>query len=380
VASGEYRNGDSFQGTFRQWHYLDGDLSKHCYTIVSYKSGRRHGPYSNWTVEGQKLAEGQFADGKRNGSWTWWDFDGSLLVTGKYRDGRPWSGSFASRVDNRWRVQNFEAGADVQLRELQKAAISELSRIVEDRTQYKSVRWHATLELARRKDSSSRPILIKCLSDEYHAVRGAAAWGLCQIGGDDAQDALLDYLRWSLQENRWGDLTRATEAQKELPDKRALPLLLRCLGGRGDHYGYVAQALGKLGDPSASKPLAKQLRANQDYTRSRDYLYLDAIKKTKGRDAAPHLVEYLQKHVARMKGQDLQELMALRTTIRGSKNRQTAYNFLIYRKTIAALEAISGEKSIGGKREDVAHFWADWLRAEYKAKAQKEQKSTANKQ
>jgi hypothetical protein len=81
-----------------------------------------------------------------------------------------------------------------------------------------------------------------------------------------------------------------------------------------------------------------------------------------------------------MKGQDLQELMALRTTIRGSKNRQTAYNFLIYRKTIAALEAISGEKSIGGKREDVAHFWADWLRAEYKAKAQKEQKSTANKQ
>ena len=165
------------------------------------------------------------------------------------------------------------------------------------------------------------------------------------------------------------DIIRATEAQRELPDKRALPLLLKCLEQQHDPYGYVAEALGKLGDPSASERLARQLRVNVGYVHSRDYLYLNAIKVTKGRKAAPLLVEYLRKLVVKMKGQDIQTLHKPPFGLRGSKNRQMATDRGNYRRTVSAMEAVSGKKSVGGTREEVAEFWSKWLRSEYQAKS-----------
>ncbi|MBL7042703.1 MAG: HEAT repeat domain-containing protein [Pirellulaceae bacterium] len=204
VASGEYRNGAPFDGSFREWYYLDGSLDKHCYAVVSYRSGRRHGPYSEWTAHGHKLAEGKFSDDERSGRWCWWDLNGALIADGEHKDGRPWSGAFASRLDSRWRLQRYENGDDLQLRALEEASVSELSQIVRDRTKFDSDRWQATRELAKRRIPSSTPILIELLKDEYHAVRGSASWGLCQTGGQDAQDALLEYLRWSLEGSRLG--------------------------------------------------------------------------------------------------------------------------------------------------------------------------------
>ena len=362
IATGEYRHGEPFEGSFRQWYYVDG---KHCYAIDSYSSGRRHGPHSEWTVAGQKFAEGQFADDKRTGHWRWWDLNGTPIAAGTYKDGRPWSGSFASREDNRWRVQRYENGTDLQLRALEEASVSELSQVVRDRTEFDSYRWKATRELARRRVASSTPILIELLKDEYHAVRGSASWGLCQIGGQDAQDALLEYLRWSLTCPKWGDLARATEAQKELPDKRALDLLIKCLNDYSRRN--AAEALGKIGDPKASYPLAQQLNLSIGYSMSLDYLYLDAIRKTKGRKATPILIEYLDRLVTKMAGQSLKE-HPMRSGLKeypmrpgpGWGDRQVRHNFWVYGLTLSALEAVTGRKTSTGSREDVAKDWKKW--------------------
>ena len=366
IATGEYRDGDPFDGSFRQWYYLDGDLAKHCYAIDSYSSGRRHGPHSKWTVSGRKLAEGQFAGDERTGRWRWWNWIGTRIAVGTYKDGRPWSGSVVSRSDKQWRVQEYDSGENVQLRRLKRLSLVELAHAVTNRTQHKSVRWHATLELARRKEPSSKPLLITLLKDNYHAVRGAAAWGLSQIGGQDAKDALLAFLRTSLASRNWGDLTRATEAQNHLPDKRALDLLIKCLEigkeNGGDYYGYAAKALGKIGDPKASLALAQQLDLRIDYSMSRDYLYLAAIRKTKGKEATRILIDYLDRLVIRMTGQSLPKHQIGVPTVqpRGRDARQLNYNFSVYRHTLAALETVTGRKSSTGSREDVAEDWKMW--------------------
>ena len=249
-----------------------------------------------------------------------------------------------------------------------KSAVPLLSRAATDRTRSNRARWGAVLALARINDPKSTDLFIKLLKDDYQVIRGAACGRLSQIGGKRAADAILGYLRWSVEKKKRSDIIRATEAQRELPDKRALPLLLKCLEQQHDPYGYVARALGKLGDPSASELLARQLRVNVGYVHSRDYLYLNAIKVTKGRKAAPLLVEYLRKLVVKMKGRNIQTLHKPPFGLRGSKNRQMATDRGNYKRTVSAMEAVSGKKSVGGTREEVAEFWSKWLRSEYQAK------------
>ena len=121
------------------------------------------------------------------------------------------------------------------------------------------------------------------------------------MGGKDAQDALLDYLRASLKSKDGPDLARATEAERELPDKRAVDLLIKCLQTEMDRSlspcikSYTAEALGKIGYPRSSIYLAHQLNIDLDYVVSLDYWYLEAIRKTKGADAVPLLVQYLDR-------------------------------------------------------------------------------------
>ena len=240
----------------------------------------------------------------------------------------------------------------------------QLMALATDAAETKAVRWRATTELARRKHAPSAQLLIASLKDDYHAIRGAAAWGLSRIGGEDAQDALLEFLRRSLASRNWGDLARATEAQKELPDKRALDLLIECLNvskeeGRNYHFRYyAAEALGKIGDSKASLALARQLDLSVDYSMSRDYLYLDAVRKTKGEDSIGILVDYLNRLVVKMAGQTLQDY----PMPRGREARQVHYNFQVYGLTLSSLESITARKSSERSREDVARDWKKWLK------------------
>jgi len=114
IASGEYRNGEPYEGTFRDWYYMQDDVHKHCYIITRYCQGKRDGPYSGWTRNGRKLTEGQYANDKREGLWAWWAWDGKMLAVGEYRGGRPWSGAFADYSYDRTRVKYYREGEDVQ--------------------------------------------------------------------------------------------------------------------------------------------------------------------------------------------------------------------------------------------------------------------------
>jgi HEAT repeat protein len=229
-----------------------------------------------------------------------------------------------------------------------------------DGSQHDYDRWQETLELARRKDPSTKPILTQRLKDDYQLVRGAAAWGLSQIGGTDAQDALLDYLNASVTSKNGPDLLRATEAEKELPDKRAVNLLAKCLQIETDGgyiiKSYAAEALGKIGDSKSSIYLARQLNIDLDYVESRDYWYLKAIGQTKGAGALPLLVQYLDRFVQKMTGQDLSQYQ----TKEGHEYRQVEHNFRVYKLTVSALESITGRKSTAGSREEVGKDWKDW--------------------
>lgn len=240
-------------------------------------------------------------------------------------------------------------------------------------------RWNAVNSLARIKAPESKPLLIELLRDEDSSIRGAACWGLSQIGGQDVSDVLLEFLRTSLEQKNWSDVQRATEAQRELPDKRAVPLLITCLDvidkSIADHsfsqhaaesppnYSfshYAADALGKIGDPSASEALAKQLDLSVEYSASKDPWFLAAIAKTKGDKAVPYLVHYLVALVEKMRGQEIPE-----GTI-GREARQTLHNISVYYSTLSALEAItkrkSGRKSDGATREETAENWSAWLK------------------
>lgn len=238
----------------------------------------------------------------------------------------------------------------------------QLMVLVRKTTERKTVRWRATAELARRKHAPSGQLLIQSLRDDYHAVRGAAAWGLCRIGGQDAQDALLEYLRWSLEGERLGDLVRATEAQKELPDERAVDLLIKSLrAGKPEaryHFrAYASEALGKIGDPKGTLPVARLLDSNVGYSMSWDYLYLEAIARMKGRDVAPMLVEYLSDLAKKMLAQPAPEP----TVLSGREARQARYNSQVYGLTLTALVATTGAESISGQPSEVAEHWRQWL-------------------
>ena len=254
------------------------------------------------------------------------------------------------------------ATASDEEQRLKGLTIKQLSDIVSDKTKDNTTRWYATSELARRKEPSSKPLLITLLDDGDGDVRGAAAWGLCQIGGKDAQDALLAFLRTSLESGNWGDLPRATEAQKELPDKRALDLLIQCLnvttkkGWTPDFKGYAAEALGKIGDSKASLALAQQLDMSIDYSMSIDCLYLAAIRETKGKEATPILIDYLDRLVAKMVGEDLQKYRVFC----GREARQVLYDFEVFALTVSTLESVTRRTSSQGSREEVAHDWKEW--------------------
>ena len=93
---------------------------------------------------------------------------------------------------------------------------------------------------------------------------------------------------------------------------------------------------------------------------SRDYLYLDAIRKTKGKKATPILIEYLDRLVTKMAGQSLKEQPMTRSWGGGPVH----YNFRVYGLTLSALEAVTGRKTSTGSREDVAKDWKKWWKGE----------------
>jgi len=241
-------------------------------------------------------------------------------------------------------------------------------------------RDQAVICLGLINDPDTVPFLIECLRDEERTVRGRAAYALSQIGGEQARVELVAFLAKCLKDDTF-NLTKAAESLKELPDPRALPSLLRIVeeasrgggtGSRGYPVRYAAQALGKIGDPRASGPIARLLDPAAPYSLSNDYLCLQAILGTKGKEALPSLVSYLGALVRKMEGQpELGPLAGHRAALLmtvGADNRQKSYNYDMYYQTLRCLEALSGQKPKGTTRQEALRFWqgclAQWERKE----------------
>jgi HEAT repeat protein len=270
-------------------------------------------------------------------------------------------------------------------RELSDSAINELSAqnekslpavtsLATQLTENSIIRARAISILGKIGNKNSVPTLIQLLRDKEPYVRGTSAYSLSQIGGEEAKLALLTFLERCLEKDD-ENLPRATEALTQLPDARAFPLLMKVVKigleqksapvsrntekdkVRNSTLRYTVEALGEIGDSGASGSIAQLLDSTVYYVNSYDSFYLDAILKTKGKDAIPYLLSYLEKLVEKMKGQTEQK-----DEITSFGNRQSEYNNFVYKKTVNCLEAITGQQSIDATREDVLIFWQEYLR------------------
>jgi HEAT repeat protein len=244
-----------------------------------------------------------------------------------------------------------------------KAAVPELLGVISD---VKSPgRWPAVIALGMTKDAEVVPELIRLLDDDRFEIRGAAAYGLSQTGGQDAKDALVIFLQRSFERDH-DTLNRATESLKELPDRRALPILIKIVRQAGDYRGrpssviYAAEALGKIGDPSAAEPLARLLDPSITYVNSQDYIFLDALTLTKGKEAEPDLIRYLSALTKRIKDQPWYKGKEDRDSNPfgpGAGPRQRWYDHEVFMKTVQALESVSGTSSKGATPSEIVEFW-----------------------
>ncbi len=103
----------------------------------------------------------------------------------------------------------------------------------------------------------------------------------------------------------------------------------------------------------SSGVIPKLLNPATPYFESWDQFYLEVILRTKGREALPGLVSYLESLVAKMKGQPL--------ALREFEERQPFHNERVYKLMVQCLEAITGRKSAGNTREEVLKFWQDYM-------------------
>jgi len=134
VAEGLYNDGMEWEGTFK----IKDPNDIFCYDVVTYKGGKRDGPYTVWNGESKleegayaqdrlsgvqilwwyarrghepwiKAREGRFVDGKRDGLWTWWNPTGDVIAKGVYRQGMEWAGAFVEWDTDKLGVHPYRA-------------------------------------------------------------------------------------------------------------------------------------------------------------------------------------------------------------------------------------------------------------------------------
>ena len=178
------------------------------------------------------------------------------------------------------------------------------------------LRERACLELAKARDPSAGPEILRVTDDENSKVRRAALIALRSIEGKKGMNRLLKALsddpspqvRWqaATELEALGDLEAvpelikalrdraplvrgaAAEALKGMPDERATQPLIRALRDKDTTVRRAAtEGLGKIQDPISVKPLTRMLFHKDFQTRRRAVKSLQAINDP---TAAPALV------------------------------------------------------------------------------------------
>ena len=72
---------------------IEGCMPPDCFergcTIEGNGNKMRHGPWTEWYLNGQKHKEGLYTRGREAGQWTWWYPSGIVMQRGKFFQGKP---------------------------------------------------------------------------------------------------------------------------------------------------------------------------------------------------------------------------------------------------------------------------------------------------
>lgn len=137
-------------------------------------------------------------------------------------------------------------------------AVESLIKALDDKDE--EVRWKSTWALGNIRDRRAVEPLIYLLSDKSWTVRRFAASALGKIGDERAVESLIE----SLNDEEWHVRKYAADALGKIGDERAVPSLMKTLHDEdGDVKWKAVVALGKM-KSGAVEPLIELLK-NEDW-------------------------------------------------------------------------------------------------------------------
>jgi HEAT repeat protein len=170
--------------------------------------------------------------------------------------------------------------------ELEKLGLSELVKALHEHTD-PQVRQYAAYLLGKAKNPRAVQPLIESLADFDKSVREQAMLALSSIG-----KAAIGSLAEAMHEPRWETRYRAAEALGKIADEKAVKPLIAGLRDSRDHVRYMAaKSLHEIGDSDAVEPLIILLKDENVYVRTMAVHALGALGGKKVKTALLELLE-----------------------------------------------------------------------------------------
>jgi HEAT repeat protein len=147
--------------------------------------------------------------------------------------------------------------------ELEKQGLGELVRALHEHTD-PQVRQYAAYLLGKAKNPRAIQPLVESLADFDKSVREQAMLALSSIG-----KAAVGSLAEAMKEPKWETRYRAAEALGKIADEKAVKPLIAGLRDSRDHVRYMAaKSLHEIGDSDAVEPLIILLKDENTYVRT----------------------------------------------------------------------------------------------------------------
>ena len=147
--------------------------------------------------------------------------------------------------------------------EMDKFGVEALVKALTDSTD-PQVRQYAAYLLGKAKNPRAIQPLVEAMADFDKSVREQATLALSSIG-----KAAVGQLSDAMKEPRWETRYRAAEALGRIADEKAVKPLIQGLKDNRDHVRYMAaKGLREIGDSDAIEPLIILLKDENVYVRS----------------------------------------------------------------------------------------------------------------
>jgi HEAT repeat protein len=170
--------------------------------------------------------------------------------------------------------------------ELEKAGLGELVKALHEHTD-PEVRQYAAYLLGKAKNPRAIQPLIESLADFDKSVREQATLALSNIGKD-----AVGLLTEAMKAPKWETRYRAAEALGKIADEKAVRPLIAGLKDSRDHVRYMAaKSLHEIGDSDAVEPLIILLKDENVFVRTMAVHALGALGGKKVKAALHELQE-----------------------------------------------------------------------------------------